>query len=316
MQIKQAGSFSMNKEYIMTFLAIAQCGSLSAAAKELYVDQSTISHRLKNLEDGLRVTLFSRNRGHRELVLTKEGEQFYKQAERWYDLLEDMESLYLQNDRIPLSVGSISSINMYLLRPFLIQLVRSERRVLLEISNHSSDEIYRRLEKRELDIGFAFNPPHYKNLGARPVFQEPMVLLLPYVNSMPQRTISPEELKRSNEIFFPWNNVEYREWHDSWWNRKESPYVTLSTSSLLAMFMTEEPSWSVCPASMAEYLKFRGLVDFRFFTSPPPERKCYLLQKNRMKNENNEGITIFLNSFEKYLATHPWRFREDTPEPY
>ena len=306
---KGDGSFSMNKEYITTFLAIVQCGSLSAAAKELYVDQSTISHRLKNLEEGLRVTLFSRNRGHRELVLTKDGERFYKQADRWLDLLEDMETLFLQNERIHLSVGSISSINMYLLQPFLTQLAKNEHRLLLEISNHSSEEIYRRLEKRELDIGFSFNPPHYKNLAAKPVFQEPMVLLLPYVNSIPQRVISPDELKRSNEIFFPWNNLEYREWHDSWWDRRESPYVTLSTSSLLSMFMTSEESWSVCPASMAEYLRSRHLVDFRFFTSPPPERRCYMLQKNKMKNESSEGINIFLNSFETYLMSHPWRYR-------
>ena len=310
-QKNASGTFSLNKDYIVTFLSIARCGSLSAAAKELYVDQSTISHRLKSMEDGLGVTLFSRNRGQRELVLTKEGERFYKQAERWFDLLEEMESIYLQDERIPLAVASISSINMYLLRPFLIQLAQNEHRLHLDISNHSSNEIYRRLEKRELDIGFAFNPPHYKSLLARPVFREPMVLLLPFKNDFPYRMIDPSELKRSNEIFFPWNNVEYREWHDSWWDRKEPPYVTLSTSSLLSMFMTEGANWSVCPASMAQYLKGRGIVDYRYFISPPPDRISYMLLKNRTKNENSEGINIFLDSFEPYLAKHPWHFSPD-----
>lgn len=303
-----APGFSISRDHIDTFLSIVRCHTLSAAAKELFVDQSTVSHRLKAIEEGLNVTLFSRNRGLRTLSLTEEGELFLKMAENWSNLLEEMAVLHTRKKQIPLSVGSISSINLYLLNPFLTDLVRREKRLRLDVSNHSSEQIYRRLEHRELDIGFAFSPPHYKNLEATPVFSEPMVLLIPYQNDYPNTTISPGVLKRSNEVFFPWPTNAYQQWHDSWWDKSESPVVTLSTSSLMSMFMAVSDNWSVCPASMAQYLKQARAADFRFFDSPPPERVSYLLQRKALKNERNESARIFLPYFEQFLSNHPWRY--------
>ena len=121
-----AADFSISRDHINTFLAIVRCNTLSAAAQELFVDQSTVSHRLKAMEEGLNVTLFSRNRGLRTLSLTEEGELFLKMAENWSNLLDEMAALHTRKKRIPLSVGSISSINLYLINPFLTDLARRE----------------------------------------------------------------------------------------------------------------------------------------------------------------------------------------------
>ena len=62
------------------FLAIARCGSLSAAARDLRVAQSTVGRRLSSLEGSLAVRLL--NRTPNGYVATLAGQSFLEQAER------------------------------------------------------------------------------------------------------------------------------------------------------------------------------------------------------------------------------------------
>ena len=50
----------MNWDDVRHFLAVARCGSLSAAAKRLAVNHSTVARRVDNLERQLGVRLFDR----------------------------------------------------------------------------------------------------------------------------------------------------------------------------------------------------------------------------------------------------------------
>ena len=61
---------------IVTFLTIANTHSITAAAKELFISQTTATHRLKSLENELGTTLIYRKRGQRGVELTPKGEAF------------------------------------------------------------------------------------------------------------------------------------------------------------------------------------------------------------------------------------------------
>ena len=52
----------MNIEHIRTFLEIATTGNFHHAAERLHVTQSTVSARIKSLEDQLERAFFLRNR--------------------------------------------------------------------------------------------------------------------------------------------------------------------------------------------------------------------------------------------------------------
>ena len=53
----------MERELIETFLMISEFHTISETAEMMYTSQSTISHRLKTLEDYLGVRLFNRKKG-------------------------------------------------------------------------------------------------------------------------------------------------------------------------------------------------------------------------------------------------------------
>ena len=70
------------------FLAVAECGSFTEAAKRLFVSHSTTSRAVSALERELDVTLFRRH--SRSVILTPAGEVLVKRAEALLKQADDL----------------------------------------------------------------------------------------------------------------------------------------------------------------------------------------------------------------------------------
>lgn len=68
------------------FLAVAQTGSISAAADSLYITQPSLSRQMKNLEAEAGGELFER--GSRRITLTERGKLLKKRAEEMLELYD------------------------------------------------------------------------------------------------------------------------------------------------------------------------------------------------------------------------------------
>ena len=64
-------------QQIQVFLTVAEHGSFSNAAKNLFITQPAISKLIKRLEDELNTELFIR--GNRSVTMTKSGEYYYSE---------------------------------------------------------------------------------------------------------------------------------------------------------------------------------------------------------------------------------------------
>lgn len=69
----------LNIDQLQYMIEVAKYGSLSVAAKNLHVTQSTISQSISNLEKELGIKIFNRSRGH-GAITTHEGEIILKLA--------------------------------------------------------------------------------------------------------------------------------------------------------------------------------------------------------------------------------------------
>ena len=76
----------MQLEQLEIFVAVARCGSFSAAAKQLYISHSSTSRAVSALEDELGVRLFYR--GNRVNGLTAAGETLLEEAVKLLDAAE------------------------------------------------------------------------------------------------------------------------------------------------------------------------------------------------------------------------------------
>ena len=74
------GPLMLKLDGIASFVAVAEAGSISAAARRLHLSKSVVSERLAELEQSLGATLF--HRSTRRLSLTEDGSAFLEKAER------------------------------------------------------------------------------------------------------------------------------------------------------------------------------------------------------------------------------------------
>ncbi len=160
----QAISFDWNQ--VRAFLATAEEGSLSAAARALRLTQPTLSRQVSALEQDLGVTLFER--GHRSMDLTGAG----------LELLEHVRAMGEAATRVSLTASgrsqaiegqvSITATNVfatYHLPPILARL--REQAPGIEIEVIASNEV-RDLRRREADIAIRHaRPEHSELIGKR-----------------------------------------------------------------------------------------------------------------------------------------------------
>ena len=70
---RSKGETCMRIEYLEYLLEVARSKSISAAAKRLYLSQTSLSAIVNSLEKELNIKIFQRT--HKGIVLTAEGEQ-------------------------------------------------------------------------------------------------------------------------------------------------------------------------------------------------------------------------------------------------
>ncbi|MDR2709809.1 MAG: LysR family transcriptional regulator [Burkholderiales bacterium] len=154
----------MQWEDIRYFLALARHGSLSAAARALQVEHSTVSRRVVALEETIQLQLFDRQ--PRGWQLTVEGHALLPYAER-------VEQEMLSFSRATLSTTAVGgavrlSAPSLLLNTFLIPQLASQRARWPLIELHVSDEI-RSADPlhREADLAIRLGRPQDAALATR-----------------------------------------------------------------------------------------------------------------------------------------------------
>ena len=100
------------------FEAVARLGTVAAAAKELAVSPSAVSHQIRTLETAMGVGLFRRVK--RRLILTEAGERLFQSARDALDLLRDAQiSLQGRSERQELVAKMSLSLALSWLMPRL-----------------------------------------------------------------------------------------------------------------------------------------------------------------------------------------------------
>ena len=299
----------MDKELLETFLAIVDSKTISGAAEMLCVSQSTVSHRLNTLEIYLGCSLFERQRGIKNVRLTPAGSRFISLARQMLELDETIKSMRYDSSKYQVHIAGMDSVNQYLLARILSQMHILEPALQMTLYTFHSKEIYRKLDSREFDIGFAYLPVHYSEIVATPVFREPIMMISAPDSVYTNAVIHPSELDKSDEVLYSWES-RLVQWHNEWWPQYKAPYIKVDSCGLLQNFFLTNRAWAMCPASVASELYSMGMVKKHSFAMSPPDRICYMLTRKGAASSNT-GIKLFVEAFNKILERHPCKYYED-----
>ena len=94
-QIAEIGG-SMTLQQLKYMIVVAERGSITEAAKELYISQPSLSGAIKEVEKEAGITIFSRCRAG--VALTKEGMEFLGYARQVVQQMELLESKYVDKN--------------------------------------------------------------------------------------------------------------------------------------------------------------------------------------------------------------------------
>lgn len=144
----------MSLRQIRYFIAIAETGSVSAAAQAVHISQSTLTTAIKQLEEELGATLFSRHA--KGMELTHQGHQFLRQAHLVLASVANAKrSLQQTTDEVKgeITVGVTSLVAGYYLADLLARFQRIYQGVKINVVEDDRSYIEHLLVSGEIDVG-------------------------------------------------------------------------------------------------------------------------------------------------------------------
>ena len=288
----------MNVMLIKTFLSVIYNQSITKAANELFLSQSTVSSRLQQLENELGFKLIERKKGIRNIELTARGRAFLPVAQRYQQLDREIASFQSSEFSYALTIACPDSLNIHLFRPLYLEMINATPHINLTVHTQQSPEIYSMLDRYEADVGFVFHQSRYRNMVTELVAKEKMVLLVSSKGKWPDKPIHPSQLDKRYELYMRWSE-ELVLWHDFWWGLGIPPYAEVDTASLLAGFLDDPRCWALCPVSVARNLMNNENVAVRLCSEDIPDRASYML--TRSDRIDTEEIRMFRERFFPFI---------------
>jgi LysR family transcriptional regulator, flagellar master operon regulator len=177
----------METELARTFLTVVAAGNFISAADRLHVTQSTVSARIRTLEEQLVCTLFVRNKAG--TVLTPAGKQFQKHAASLVRTVEQAR----QDVGIPmgyravLAVGGRIGLWENLLLRWLLLMQETAPDVSLRAEIGFEEDLMQRLIEGRIDIGVMYTPQSRPGLSVELLLEDRLV----FVSSSPTSEPKP-----------------------------------------------------------------------------------------------------------------------------
>ncbi|MDD9339629.1 MAG: HTH-type transcriptional regulator HdfR [Providencia heimbachae] len=148
----------VDSELLKTFLEVSRTRHFGRAAESLYLTQSAVSFRIRQLETQLGTSLFTRHRNN--IRLTAAGERLVPYAESLMNTwLQAKKEISHASQHTELSIGATASLWEGYLSDWVEDLYIQHNELRLEARVSTRQSLVKQLHSRELDLLIATEPP-------------------------------------------------------------------------------------------------------------------------------------------------------------
>ncbi len=227
----------MNFEQLRQLEAVAEFGTVSAAADELIMSQSALSRSLARLEKDLGIALFDRH--GRSISLNRAGAtalEYVHSILREERLMRSALS-ELAHRAQTLTVGTVAPAPLWRLTALAVERFPG---LLLSSQTIGQSDVERRLISAEIDLAISSQPLHYPAIRSHPLMSERLSVRVPESH----RLAAKEALTRDDldgETFLLYAGVGF------WRERVQSalPHSTLIMQEDFSVFQQLVPTSGV-----------------------------------------------------------------------
>ena len=162
-------------EELQVFVAVIDCGSISAAAEQMGQTPSAVSRTLSRLEGKLGTTLV--NRTTRRMDLTEEGRFFLERSRGILQQMDDMEERLSMNRQAPagrLRINAAAPFMLHAILPWIGEFRRQYPQIELELN---TDDLIIDLLEQSTDVAIRIGELADSSLHARHLGNSPIQIL-------------------------------------------------------------------------------------------------------------------------------------------
>ncbi len=158
------------------FLAVADCESMSEAAKRLSIAQPSVSGTIAEIEEQYGIRLFERL--GRRLYITATGKRLEEYARQILSSFDAMEQeLRNADETISLRLGATLTVGSCLMSELVDRFLQLNPPVMPRVFVYNTEKIEQMLLRSELDAAVVEGKVESKDLRMRLIMQDPLVLL-------------------------------------------------------------------------------------------------------------------------------------------
>lgn len=288
-----------NLEYYRVFYYVAKFGSLTLAGQELNISQPAVSQSIKQLEQQLEISLFSRiSRG---VKLTDEGATLFHYVEKGYELFELGEQNVWRMKNLEageVKIGASDMTLQFYLLPFLERFHEKYPGVKVIVTNVPTPKTLTYLEEGRIDFGIVSTPFTVKqgveSFQVREI-EDIFVAgrrFIAYKNKM----LDLQELEQLPVIMLE-NNTSSRRYMDQFLkenNVRIQPEFELATSDMIVQFTLRNLGVGNIVRDFAQrYIDDGTLFELRFNKRIPKRHFCVVKsEKNAISHAAEELIQL------------------------
>ena len=243
--------------HLRYFLAVAEAGSFSRAADRLGISQPSVSQQIRDLEAGLRVSLFQR-RGKR-ILLTPRGLIFQEHARA---ILRQLENFLQELNSDPgqlrgaLHLGVVPVLNVPLVPHLLGLFAANHPGISVIVEEISSTEIETALEEGRMDVGLGFVTRHSPNLRYERLCKDEFALIVSETHRWSKRRVIPfSELHQQRLLQLPDSFVMRRMTDEICRNHQVRPRTVAEINAIETLLRSLAPLQA---ASLMPKIALRG----------------------------------------------------------
>lgn len=274
------------------FCAVASCGSVTAAAEQLYISQPAVSQSIRQMEDALSCTLFVRE--PKGVRLTEEGRLLYAYASEGIQKLAAGErnlAAMLRMDTGEIKIGASDMTLQYCLLPCLEQFHREFPKIKISITNNPTPQTMQALLMDEIDFALVSDPfPEHKGLKRIPIREIQDVLVC-------ERSLFPGEYSLSelpsDSLILLERSTSTRKFLEREFEARGltvEPKFELATSALIVQFALRGLGVGCVVRDFAEDLIAAGKIREIKLRDPLPPRHICLLRKSHVVSKASETL--------------------------
>ncbi len=273
----------MKIEHIRTFLEISDCGNFNRAAETLNVTQSTVSARVKSMEESFGRMLFKRS--HNGVELTYAGQHFHQYAQNIQRLWQQAHQRVTLPDSFSHGIGLGSQVSLWdsLVLKWMPWMRRNAADVALHVEADYSPSLMRQLSDGLLDIGVMYNPRQTPDLIVEDLLEETLVLVATNQRKLREGWVE-------DYVYVDWGN-EFRASHGEAFPEMETPAISVGLGSLGLEYILQNGGSGYFPIRVVQsYLDQNKL--FMVNSAPKLQRPVYVVYTRNGRDQETLDIAL------------------------